>query len=402
MRPQQLSNVKSIESPGWVTALLLLATAAVVGWRGQSGHLRETARPRPSNRRPAAATGATAHATAATGAFGNVRSSDEPMGVQHRRAQQTGRGRRAESVWQIPWTGWKDILWRTYHEISADRLLMVAAGVVFYGLLAIFPAITAFVSLYGLFADAATVTEHLAFVSSLVPEGAFGIVQEQIDRIVAKGSATLSLTFLFGLALALWSTNAGMKAIIDGLNVIYDEDETRGFFKLTALSFALTVGAIAVMLLAIAAVVVLPLVLSFVGLSSYTEMLIGLARWPVLILLLLLGLAVLYRFGPNRTRPRWQWVSVGSAFAAVAWLLGSALLSWYLGSFANYDATYGSLGAGIGLMMWLWMSAIVVLVGAELNAETEHQTARDSTVGVEKPLGQRGAAMADTVGEARN
>jgi membrane protein len=146
--------------------------------------------------------------------------------------------------------------------------------------------------------------------------------------------------------------------------------------------------------------VVLPVVLSFVGLGGWTETLLRLLRWPVLVFVVILGLAVLYRFGPIRERPRWEWLSVGSGLAAVAWLASSALLSWYLANFANYDATYGSLGAAIGLMMWMWMSSIVILFGAELNSEIEHQTARDSTTGGERPLGQRGAVMADTVGAA--
>jgi membrane protein len=200
--------------------------------------------------------------------------------------------------------------------------------------------------------------------------------------------------------MALWSANAGMKALMDALNVVYDEKEKRGFIKLNLVSLAFTLGAIAATLLALAAVVVLPLVLSFVGLGSDGEILLTMSRWPLLLTVIIIGLAVLYRFGPSRREARWQWLSVGSIFAALAWLGSSALLSWYLVKFANYDATYGSLGAGIGLMMWMWISFIVILFGAELNSEIEHQTARDSTVGREKPLGARGAAMADTVGAA--
>ncbi len=165
-------------------------------------------------------------------------------------------------------------------------------------------------------------------------------------------------------------------------------------------SLCFTLGAITSLLLAIAAVVVVPLVLTRLGLGSMTEMLVAVLRWPTLFVLVMIGLAVLYRYGPSRREPKWEWVSVGSLFAAFAWLAGSALLSWYLSSFANYNETYGSLGAAIGLMTWMWMSVLVVLVGAELNSEVEHQTARDTTVGTEKPLGSRGAAMADTVGEA--
>ena len=336
----------------------------------------------------------------ATGAFGTTRSTDEPRHVQHERAQEPGRGRQATAPWRIPWTGWKDILWRTYQQISEDRLLAVAAGVVFYGLLALFPGVTAVVSLYGLFATPSTIGEHLSLLAGFLPGGAIDIIQEQVNRLVSKGDAKLGFGFILGLGMALWSANAGMKAIMDALNVVYDEKEKRGFIKLNLVSLGFTLAGIATTLLALGAVVVVPLVLAYVGLGSFGEILLSALRWPVLLAVIIIGLAILYRFGPSRKEARWQWLSVGSAFAAVTWLISSGLLSWYLSRFANYDATYGSLGAGIGLMMWMWVSAIVILFGAELNSEIEHQTARDSTVDGEKPLGARGAAMADTVGAA--
>jgi membrane protein len=311
------------------------------------------------------------------------------------------RGRTATAPWQIPWLGWKDILWRTYLQIDEDRVLAVAAGVVFFALLAFFPAVTAFVSLYGLFADPSTISQHLSMAASIMPAEAFGILREQVDRIVAKGNATLSLAFVFSAGLALWSANAGMKAIIDALNVAYEETEKRGFIRLNLISLCFTIGAIAALLLAVGAVVVFPLVLSQIGLADSVETIAQYARWPLLLIMVMGGLAVLYRFGPSRSDPRWEWVSVGSLVATVAWVAGSALLSWYLQNFADYNATYGSLGAGIGFMTWLWLSSIVVLLGAELNSEIEHQTARDSTTGPEKPMGARGATMADTVGKAQ-
>jgi membrane protein len=256
------------------------------------------------------------------------------------------------------------------------------------------------VSLYGLFASPSTINDHLSSIGGMLPGDAFQILQDQVNRLAAKGGAKLGFGFIFGLGLAFWSANAGMKAIMDALNVVYDEKEKRGFIKLNLVSLAFTLAAIASVLVAIGAVVVLPLVLSYAGLGNVSETLLRIVRWPVLLVLIMIGLAVLYRFGPSRREPRWQWLSVGSVFAVVAWLASSALLSWYLANFANYDATYGSLGAAIGLMMWMWISSIVILFGAELNSEIEHQTARDSTVDGEKPLGARGAAMADTVGAA--
>jgi membrane protein len=332
-------------------------------------------------------------------AFGEPRSTDEPHSLQ--KAREPGRGREAVSPWQIPGTGWKDILWRIYAEIQKDRLLAVAAGVVYFELLALFPALTALVSSYGLFADAKSISDHLSLLSGILPAGAFEIIQDQVARLTSKDPGKLGFGFFFGLALALWSANAGMKAIIDALNVIYDEDEKRGFFKLNLVSLAFTFGAIATALLAIGAVVVLPLVFNFIGLGGATQTVLAIVRWPVLLLLVLFGLAVLYRFGPSRRAAQWKWVTPGSVFATFAWLAGSGLLSLYLSKFADYDATYGSLGAAMGLMMWMWMSSIVVLVGAEINAEIEHQTAQDTTTARGLPLGARDAAMADTVGEAQ-
>lgn len=310
------------------------------------------------------------------------------------------RGRFSSHPFQIPWNGWKDILWRSYVRTGEDRLLATAAGVVFFGLLAVFPAITALVSCYGLFANPSTIGANLQTLALMLPEGSFQIVQDQIARVLMKGNTALGATFLFGLALAIWSANAGVKAVIDALNVVYEEREKRGFVRLNLLSLAFTTGGIAALLLMVSAVVAVPLALDHVGLAPHSQAIISLMRWPLLLAILLIALALLYRFGPSRRPARWQWLSVGTLAAAVLWIAGSSLLSWYLSNFGNYSATYGSLGAAIGLMMWMWMSAVIVLCGAELNSEIEHQTALDSTVGRPKPLGNRGAVMADTLGPA--
>lgn len=309
-------------------------------------------------------------------------------------------GRFAKNPLQIPFAGWKDILLRTYQQINEDRLLATAAGVVFYGLLAIFPAITALVSSYGLFADPSTIASNLQSLALMLPDGSFAIVQDQISRVLAKGNSSLSATFIGGLLIAIWSANAGMKAMLDALNVVYEEKEKRGFFKLNLISLAFTMAALATILAMVGAVVAVPLILQKFGLSNRLELVVQIGRWPIMALLLLAALAILYRYGPSRTTPRWQWLSVGAVAASVFWLAGSSLFSWYLSNFANYTATYGSLGAAIGLMMWMWLSAIIVLCGAELNSEIEHQTALDSTEGRPKPLGSRGARMADTIGKA--
>jgi membrane protein len=330
--------------------------------------------------------------------FGEPRSSEEPRDLELRRAHEHGRGRHATHPLQIPWTGWKDIFWRTYMEMQSDRLLSIAGGVGFFVLLAIFPAITALVSAYGLFFNASTITNNLSLLQDIVPPNVLSIVHEQAQRIAANSGRTLSVGIVVGILISLWSAMSGVKAMIDALNVIYEQQERRSFLKLNLVALVFTLGGFAAFLLAIAAVIVLPLILSPIGLGSAAGTLTRILRWPALLLVLLIGLAVLYRDGPYRRAARWQWVSVGSVFAAVTWIGASYLFSWYLSSFANYNATYGSLGAVAGLMVWLWISTIVVLLGAELNAEIEHQTARDSTVGEEKPLGARGAVMADTVG----
>ena len=313
---------------------------------------------------------------------------------------QSGRGRLSSSPLQIPWAGWRDILWRTYVRSGEDRLLAIAAGVVFFGLLAVFPAITALVSCYGLFADPSTIGANLQTLALMLPEGSFQIVQDQIARVVDQGSTALGATFLFGLGLAVWSANAGVKAVIDALNVVDGESEKRSFIRLNLLSLAFTSGGIAALLLMVGAVVAFPLALDHLGLAPASRSIVSLARWPLLFAILLAALGVLYRFGPSRRAARWQWLSVGTLAASLLWIAGSSLLSWYLSNFGNYNATYGSLGAAIGLMMWMWMSAVIVLFGAELNSEIEHQTARDTTVGHPKPLGARGAVMADTLGQA--
>jgi membrane protein len=333
------------------------------------------------------------------GRSGQDRSAGQPASPAA--AGEKGRGREADTPTQIPTLGWKDILWRTYEEFGQDRLMAVAAGVTYYALLAIFPAIAALVSIYGLFADPATIQDHLNALSGVLPSGAMDIIREQVVRIASKGSGTLGVSFLIGLVLSLWSANAGMKAMIDALNIVYDEEEKRSFLKLNLESLAFTLGAIVFILLALAGIVVLPVILGFVGLGSGVQWLLSLARWPILLACVVLGLSVLYRYGPSRDKAEWKWVTPGGLVAAVLWLVVSMLFSWYVANFGSYNETYGSLGAVIGFMTWIWISGIVVLVGAEINAEMEHQTTRDTTVGPDRPMGQRGATMADTVGAAK-
>jgi membrane protein len=307
-------------------------------------------------------------------------------------------GAAADAPLDIPPEGWIDILRRTYHEVARDRVQAVAAGVTFYGLLALFPALTAFVSLYGLIADAGTIADQMARLQGFLPAGATEFLGDQVNRISSGGGTKLGFAFIISLALAVWSANAGVKAIFDALNVAYGEDEKRGFFRLNLVSLAFTVGILAFLLVAIGAIAVIPVLLDSIYLGNSAEWVISLGRWPALIGVLMLGLAVLYRFGPSRDEAQWSWVSPGAVFAACAWLVGSLLFSWYVANFEDYNKTYGTIGAVIGLLMWMWLSATIVLIGAELNSEAERQTDKDTTRGPPMPMGMRGADAADRKG----
>lgn len=309
------------------------------------------------------------------------------------------RGRAARLPFHIPLLGWRDIVWRTGREIGVDRLPAVAGGVTFYTLLALFPAIGAFVSLYGLFADVRTVEQQLREMSGIFPTSVVQIVGEQMLRLASQEGSKLGVAFAISLLLSIWSANASMRALFDGLNIAYDEEEKRGLLRKTLLSYGFTACALAYAAAASALLIVTPLVLEIMRLSALDAFL-GPIRWLIVLAITAFAFAVLYRFGPSRSPPRWRWVWIGAIAAAAGWLLGSLGFSLYVTHIAHYDATYGPLGAVIAFMVWVWFSIMAILVGAELNAEIEHQTAVDSTTGPERPMGERGAAMADTVGLA--
>src|ERR1700741_1107055 len=333
--------------------------------------------------------------------FARRRSGDASPVTGDRRPLAVGRGRSAETPSQITARGWKDILLRVYHGISDNRILLVAAGVTFYSLLAIFPGIAALISIYGLFADPATVAGHLDTVANFAPGGAVDVLREQMTRLASQGGTTLGVSFVVSLAISLWTANSGVKAIFDALNIVYGEEEKRGFLKLNAITLSVTLGIVAFILLTLAAIVAVPVALAFIPLPGVTALVVKIGRWPILFALVTTALAVLYKNGPSRSKPRWHWITWGSISAAIVWLAASALFSWYVASFGSYNKTYGSLGAVVGFMTWIWISIIVVLLGAKLNAEMEHQTAHESTIGQPRPIGRRGARMGDTVGAAR-
>lgn len=301
----------------------------------------------------------------------------------------------AETVFEIPRKGWKQILKRAMAETGRDNLSLVAGGSAFFLLLAIFPALAAFVALYGLLFDPSQVEQQVAALNGLLPQSATDIIAGELERLTATSSASLSLGFVIGLLVSLWSANAGVKSLFAAMNIVYDEEEKRSFVRLTLESLAFTLAAIVGAILLLTAVVVVPAVLGRLGLGPVTEWAIFVLRWPVLLLALILGTGALFKYGASRRPPKWKWISWGTALTALLWVIVSAIFSFYLSNFADYNATYGSLGAAVGFMMWLYVSLMILFVGAELNAEIERQVATDTTVGPPKPMGQRNAVHAD-------
>lgn len=278
-----------------------------------------------------------------------------------------------ETPWQLSRQSWIEVGKRVVKEFSADRVTSVAGGVTFFALLALFPAITALVSIYGMLADPATIADNLSMLDRILPESALELISGQVIAIASAPTTSLSIAGIVAILIALWSANGGMKALIEALNIAWFETEKRGFIKLNLVSLALTLSAIVGVILMIALVAILPVLLNTVLAGSGVETWLNWLRWPILAGMLILGLAVIYRFAPSKEDPQWQWISPGAAVAALGLLIASILFSWYTANFANYNETYGSLGAAVAMMMWLWIAAIVVLTGAEVNSEVERQ-----------------------------
>lgn len=317
------------------------------------------------------------------------------------KAAASQRGRQADRPSQIPGSGWKDILKRSKEEMNRDNVSMVAAGIAFYGLLASVPAIVATISLWAILFDPHEITEQISSISHLLPEEAANIIRQQAEQASQDAGAGMSLAAAGGLLLAIYSASRGIDGFMTGLNIVYDEEENRGMLKRTALKLLLTIGAILMTIVTLGVITAIPAIVSMLGLPGLIGTLVNLARWPLLMIIVMLALAILYRYAPNRDKPRWQWISVGSVTAVLLWIAGSIGFSIYVHNFASYNETYGSLGAVVILLMWFWLSAFIVLMGAELNSEMEHQTKHDSTVGDKEPIGERDAYVADTVGESK-
>jgi membrane protein len=307
-------------------------------------------------------------------------------------------GRQAEAPQQIPPKGWAAIAKRTAKEVKADQVPLLGAGVAFYALLSLFPAIIAGVSIYGLVADPQTVRDQIDKLTRMLSPETAKILGQQISQITGSAGGALGVATVVGILTALWSASSGMKALITGVNLAYDEGETRKFVKLRGLSILLTLGAMLLLTVAGATIAGFPPIAD--NLPVALQWVVSILRFVVLAVLLILGLAVLYRYAPNRDEPKWTWVSWGSVVATVLWVLASIGFSIYVNSFGNYNKTYGALAGIIILMFWLYLTAVIVLVGAELNTEMELQTARDTTEGPEQPMGERGGHAADHVAEA--
>jgi membrane protein len=270
---------------------------------------------------------------------------------------------------------WIAVLGRLYTRIGDHRVTAIAGGVTFFVLLALFPATAALVSIYGLFADASALAQQLASMSGILPQGAIDIIGEQLARVIAQQSTALGFAFLTGVALSLWSANAGMKALFDALNIIHDETEKRGFVTLNAVSLLFTVGLIVFFIVAVGAIVVLPAALATMVGDGSEQILITLSRWPLLFVAIALVLSLIYRFGPSCNETHWRLITPGSAAAAFGWIVASMAFSWYAANFGQFNKTYGTLGAAIGFMIWNWIVTIVILVGAEIDAELNRKPA---------------------------
>ena len=311
------------------------------------------------------------------------------------------RGRTAKKPSHIPAKGWKDILLRTKDELEADHVSVVSAGVAFFGMLALFPAIAAIILIAGLVVDPMVVEQQIESFAAGLPQNAAEILENQTRKVAAGANTTLGWAALGSSLFAIYGASKGVKTLMVGMNVAYDEDETRGFLRINATALVLTVLMVLVLVIAMGLMIVLPLLADGLGLPSFIQTVVFYGRWVLLALIAFGGLSVLYRYGPSRDAPKWRWVTAGSVAAVTVWLLASIAFAFYVRNFGSYNETYGALGGVIVLLMWLWVSSYIVLLGAELDSEIEHQTRLDTTVGPNERMGNRDAIKADTLGEEK-
>ncbi|WP_227267697.1 YihY/virulence factor BrkB family protein [Roseobacter weihaiensis] len=310
------------------------------------------------------------------------------------------RGRAAETPTEIPALGWKDIAFRVKDEVAADRVGLIAAGVAFYGLLALFPAITALIAISGLLVEPSQMVDQMEKLSGIVPDEVIDIVTKQATEVAGSREGGLGLAAIVGILIALYSASKGMASLIEGLNVTYDEEETRSFVWLKVVTFALTLFLMLGLLIALMATLGLPAILVVFDFGAPIETVMTAGLWVGLLCLTVFGLSVLYRYAPSRDEPEWKWASPGAIVACIIWVIASAGFAFYVSNFGSYNESFGTLGGVVVLLMWFWISAFIILLGAELNAEMEAQTRTDTTKGFDQPMGSRGAVKADTLGDA--
>lgn len=312
------------------------------------------------------------------------------------------RGREATSPTQIGARGWMDILKRVSGEIGQDHVGLIAAGVAFYGLLAIFPGVAALMAIAGLIFEPQTVVDQLSQLGAVLPQEASSIILGQAQDVAGSQDTRLQVTAIISILLALWSASAGVSSLMEGINVAYDEKDARGFIRRTLVRLGLTLLLIVGFILIVGIAVALPVALSFLtDLAPAASVLINILRWVVIFGIVVALLAALYRWAPNRADAQWKWTTPGALVATALWLVGSIAFSLYVRSFASYQETFGTLAGVVILLMWLWLSAYIILLGAEFDSEMEAQTRRDTTTGAEEPMGERGAVKADTLGEVQ-
>ncbi len=306
-------------------------------------------------------------------------------------------GADAETPKEIPARGWLQIVRRAWKEANADMVPLLAAGVAFFAFLSIFPALIATVLLYGLVADPAQVTSQVQSLAGVLPAEARSLITDQLKSLTQTSSAGLGLGLVVSVLLALWSASGGVGHLVSAVNTAYDERESRGWVRRKLLSLALTIGALVFFLVALALVAVAPPLLNNLVSSTPLRLLLELIRWLLVIVAVAVALAVVYRWAPSRDAPKFRWVSVGAVAATVLWLLVSVGFSLYVANFGKYTKTYGALAGVVVLLMWLWLTVYAVLLGAEVNAESEQQTAADTTEGAPQPMGERDAVKADSM-----
>lgn len=306
-------------------------------------------------------------------------------------------GSDADSPTQIPVRGWRQVLRRTMQASQRDNVTLLAAGVAFYGFLALFPALIALVTLVGLIADPGQITQQVQSFTGGLPPASSQLISDQLQTITQSSGGALTIGLVISLLAALWSASSGTSSVMTAVNIAYEEKETRGFVKLRGIALLLTLGTVVFLVVTLALIAVVPVVLQAVPLGPLGTLLAEVLRWVLLIALIMVGLAVLYRVAPDRNPPKFRWVSVGSVVAALLWLLGSAGFSLYVNYFGNYNKTYGALAGVIVLLLWFFLTSYIVLLGAEINAQAEYHTGRDSTIGEPRPMGQRNAVVADSM-----